>query len=144
MSIYWFLIVNFDQVVVIYLRDIKILWCTLVNVIYLDTLYWLLFHICNANSTVSKVSRTAGGSFGGTCDGVLYDVDISIEHTKDIFFGSHFAVRQEGLCNTCFLLLVCQWSIKYIKYVWKLSLFLYQSLRAKQNIILITYRMATE
>ena len=73
----------------------------------MDTLYWLLFHICNANSTVSKVSQTAGGSFGGTCDGVLYDVDISIEHTKEIFFGLHFAVRQGGLCYTCFLLLLC-------------------------------------
>ena len=56
----------------------------------LNIQYWLLFHICNANSTVSKVSQTAGGSFGGTCDGVLYDVDISIEHTKEIFFGLHF------------------------------------------------------
>ena len=56
----------------------------------LNIQYWLLFNICNANSTVSKVSQTAGGSFGGTCDGVLYDVDISIEHTKEIFFGLHF------------------------------------------------------
>ena len=55
-----------------------------------------------------KFRKQQEAVFGGTCDGVLYDVDISKENTKDIFWFTVFAVRQEGLCYTCFLLFIYQ------------------------------------
>ena len=79
------------------------------NYCILNIQYWLLFHICVMPiRPFQKFRKQQEAVFGGTCDGVLYDVDISKENTKDIFWFTVFAVRQEGLCYTCFLLFIYQ------------------------------------